>query len=166
LARPLAWGDTEIDDLFTSAATKSPVDLLTTLTPSDTITAIRIIIRLYCIPQNLSDNIDGGSRIDIGIGVAAEEAFTANVVPDPSVMADVPARGWLWKGTLIAVANTVTGPPARDIYYGTEISADVRAMRKVDRGNLYIARQAKDFSVSGSFLPVTLVGMVRVLCAT
>jgi len=94
------------------------------------------------------------------------EAFNANVVPDPSEVVDFPARGWLWKETLIAVGNSVTGPPAHDVYMHTEVSADIRSMRKVDKGILYIARDAKDFSVSGAFLPVTLVGMVRALCAT
>jgi len=118
------------------------------------------------VPQNLSDNIDGGSVVDLAIGVSATEAFNANVVPDPGSPADTPARGWLWKDRLIAVGNSVTGPPAHDVYWGTELKADIRSMRKVDRGVLYLAMQFDNTLVSGSFLPVSCIGIVRALCAT
>jgi len=155
-----------VDEVGAVSGVRNPINLLTTLTASDTVTAIRIIIRMHVVPQNLSDNIDGGAVVDMAIGVAALEAFTANVVPDPDVAAETPARGWLWKDRLIAVGNSVTGPPAHDVYYGTSLHADVRAMRKVDRGILYLAIAIRDMGVSGSFLPTSVIGSVRVLCAT
>ena len=166
MARPLAWADTHFDLTHSVAGTKNPINLLDNLAPSDTITVIRLIIHFMVQPQNLSDNIDGGSVVDLAIGVSAVEAFNANVMPDANVPADVPIRGWLWKDRLVAVGNSVTGPPAHDVYYGTELKADIRAMRKVDRGILYLVTSATDISVSGSFLPTSLVGIVRALCAT
>ncbi len=164
--RARAWGDAIIDASFPITQTQVIDDLLETLSPNDTITAVRLVIRLHCVPQNLSDNIDGGTRIDFGIGVAALEAFNANAIPDPDVAGDVPARGWLWRSTMIAVANSVTGPPAHDVYFGTTLEADVRAMRKVDRGKLYLVMRSGPTVVSGSYLPTAVIGLVRTLCLT
>jgi len=164
--RARAWADTLISASFPVVSSQVVVNLLTTLIPSDMITAVRLVIRLQCVPQNLSDDIDGGTTISFGIGVSALEAFTALVLPDPEIDADVPARGWLWKSVMLAVANSVTGPPAHDVYFGTTLEADVRAMRKVDRGVLYLSMRSTDNAVSGSYLPTAVIGLVRVLCLT
>ncbi len=166
MARPLAWADSHIDATFTVTGGGFVADLLLGLAANDTITVIRLIIHLMAVPQNLSDNIDGGSIVTAVIGVSASEAFVANVLPDPGTPTEVPARGWLWKDRIIAVGNSVTGPPAHDVYYGTELKADIRAMRKVDRGNLYLTMQSNNMAVSGSFLPISVSGIVRALCAT
>ncbi len=166
MARRLAWADSHIDVALTTASQITPVNLLATLQLLDTVTVIRLIIRMFMVPQNLSDNVDGGTLIDMAIGVSASEAFQANVLSDPSAPADTPARGWLWKDRLIAVGNSVTGPPAHDVYFGTDLHADIRSMRKVDRGVLYFTAEAAPQAVSGVFLPVALTGIVRALCAT
>ena len=166
MARPRAWGTTFIDEQYNVANTETNFNLLAELTPSDTITAMRILVHVIAVPQNLSDNIDGGTVVDMGIGVASLEAFTAGVLPNVNVAGEVPARGWLWRDRLIAVGNSVTGPPVHDVYFGTEVHADLRAMRKVDRGVLYLSTRSSDIKVSGTYLPLALVGIVRVLCAT
>ena len=166
MARPRAWADTLVDVAFTTTGGVLIDNLLTPLTASDTVTAVRLIIHLHMVPQNLSDDIDGGTVVDMAVGVSAAEAFNANVLPDPNVAGDTPARGWLWRDRLIAVGNSVTGPPAHDVYYGTEIRADVRAMRKVDRGILYLHLISGGMTVSGAYLPVAVIGIVRTLCLT
>jgi len=164
--RARAWGDALINATFPVTQTQVIIDLLATLSPSDTITAVRLVIRLHCVPQNLSDDIDGGTKVDFGIGVAALEAFNANAIPDPDVAADVPARGWLWRSTMIAVGDHVTGPPAHDVYFGSVLENDIRAMRKVDRGKLYLVMRSGPTVISGSYLPTAVIGIVRTLCLT
>jgi len=166
LARPLAWADTHFNVLFSAPAIPNPVNLLTTLQLNDTVTVIRLIVHMFCIPQNLSDDIIGGAKVDMAIGVTATEAFNANVVPDPGSPSEIPARGWLWKDVLLAVKASEAGPPAQDFYWGTELKADIRSMRKVDRGILYFAMEADDIAVSGAFQPINVVGLVRALCVT
>ena len=166
MARRLAWADTHFDISLLTATGITGLNLLSTLEGNDTITVIRLIIKLYCLPQNLSDDLDGGAAVHMGIGVAANEAFVANALPDPGTPADVPARGWLWKDVMVAVQANTTGPSAHDTYWGTEVHADIRAMRKVDRGILYFVADSQDIGVSGVYLPINVVGLVRALCAT
>ncbi len=166
MARPLAWADSLFNiSLITEGAGNVSGDLLATLTPSDTITVMRLIIHLTLMPQNLSDNIDGTVAVDLGIGVAALEAFTAGVVPDPDNPSETPARGWLWRDRMVMTANHITGPPAHDTYQVQEVRADIRAMRKVDRGVLYMRTIAREMNAT-DFAPVRIVGLIRVLCAT
>jgi len=117
------------------------------------------------LPQNLPDNTIGAVSVDLGIGVAAEEAFNAGVVPDPDQASESPARGWLWRDRMVMVSNHITGPPVNDIFQVSEVRADIRAMRKVDRGILYMRSIARELNPT-DFAPVRIVGIVRVLCAT
>ena len=162
--RPLAWGDT----LFTGtqvtvAAQISPVNLLTQLTPSDRITVMRLVINLQLIPSNTAANGVGVQAVDLAIGVAAEEAFTAGAIPDPNNSGDVPARGWLWRDRR-GVAFQNSSGVVEDWFYPT-INVDIRTMRKVDRGILYLT--AFNSSVQGATpYDVDIIGIVRALCAT
>jgi len=166
LARPRAWGDTLIENNFTATAQNFLVNLLADLSPSDTVTAMRLIIRFRMVPSNLSDNMSGEVRIDLGIGVAAKEAFDlgTTALPDPSVAEEVPARGWLWRSRMVATGQEEAAL-GYQIYDSDTLTADVRAMRKVDRGILYLRAKVREANPT-DFASMRLTGIVRVLCAT
>ena len=101
MARPLAWGFTNINQPLT-AGQRVTTNLLVDLTPSDTITVARVIVHLTLYPETGSFLV-GATGVDVGIGVASVEAFAvANSVgiPDAFVSAQIPPRGWLWSDRL------------------------------------------------------------------
>ncbi len=160
-SRPRAWGDVIFEQALTDALQVNN-DLLVTLAASDTVTVVRIIGHLTVIPNNLAGAIEGAMKIDLGIGVASKEAFDADVVPDATTAADVPARGWLWADRLVCTKQNTSGT-MEDWHY-PEVRFDVRAMRKIDRGVLYL--QMNNNGLAGTGFTVTVVGRVRALCLT
>ena len=162
-SRPTAWGDTLMSVLIPSAAQMSPLNLLSALTPSDTITVARLIIHLTVVPANLATAGQATQLVDIGIGVAAAEAFNAGVLPDPNVAGDVPARGWLYADRLVCAHESPSGTLEWGHY--SEVRLDLRASRKVDRGILYIVAN-NSFLEGGASFSVRLIGRVRALCLT
>ncbi len=166
MPRPRAWADTLIDVPFTSSGAANNQDLLLTLTPSDTITVMRLVIHLTVGTQNFSDADDGATFVDMGIGVAAAEAFNvgSTALPDPNQAGDVPARGWLWRDRMVHIEVNTTAPVIT-LFHISEVRADIRAMRKVDRGILYLRMVAAEQSV-GDFVPTNVTGIVRALVAT
>ncbi len=114
MARPRAWGDTLLNNIETATGATRQVNLLTSLTPSDTITAMRLLIRLRFTPQNYSDNIIGLTHMDLGIGVASEEAFAAGAASLPDITDDSssPPRGWLWRTRLVIAQQD----PSTDLF--------------------------------------------------
>ena len=162
MARPLAWADTTFSTALVNGANITPVNLLLNLAGADTITAMRIVGHLYVTQQDVDSALDGLYAVDLGIGVAAKEAFDAGVVPDPQTDGDVPARGWMWKDRLLAVRTQLSS--TGDKLYVGEVRFDIRSARKVDRGIMYI--NAFLSTLNGTPANHTLVGHTRVLCAT
>ena len=161
-SRPAAWADTLLSQVITAGTPLTALDLLAPLAASDTITVVRLLGRIRVVTA-IDVNESGVARVDLGVGVAAAEAFTAGVTPDPGVAGDVPARGWLWRDSVcVATSNSAT--------FGTEVSIwpevrfDIRSARLVDRGNLYLA--ADNAVMDGSAMIVRLVGLIRALCLT
>ena len=163
MARPLAWGDTLVNVLLVSGVNMGPLNLLSTLTPSDTISSMRIVGHLVVIPENLDTNVVFQQAVNLGIGVSAEEAFTANVLPDPVTPGESPARGWLWVDQLVILySNSATF--GVETYRYPEVKFDIRSSRKVDRGTLYLNGRSE--TLGNTAESVRLVGRIRVLCAT
>jgi len=160
--RPVAWADTLLNVALPSATLMVPVDLLATLTPSDTITVVRTIGHLYIITDSFSATNDGILGIDLGIGSTSEEAFDAAVVPDPQTAGDVPARGWLWRDRVVYARANASGTV--EDFHIPEIKFDIRSSRKVDRGKHYIV--GFNSVLDGTGFNVRLMGLVRSLCMT
>ena len=161
--RPRAWADTLIDQNLT--ATNVAIDLLTPLAASDTITVARLVIHLWVTPLSLTQQIDGITKVDFGIGVAAGEAFAAGIgaLPDPGDATKVPARGWLWADTVVITKVHSTGTTYEAGNF-PETRADIGAMRKVDRGILYLMLAMEQ--IIDDLTTVQVVGRVRALCLT
>ena len=163
-SRPTAWGFTNFTQAFTSGL-RVTINLLTDLTPSDTITVDRIIVHLEVVPE-ISAHVIGMQRLVLGIGVCSVEAFAvANSVgvPDPSVSSEIPPRGWLWSDVLTMF--TTEGQTNADfIWKFSEVRVDLRASRKVDRGVCFLTVSSK--TVLGVGQTVNLIGRVGVLCLT
>ena len=160
MPRNRAWADTAVGGIV--GATPLIQDLLTSLTPSDTITAARLVGSIYMMGVDPESVRNGLVSIDIGIGVAAEEAFVAAVLPDPDVNAEAPARGWLYK-TRSHVYEQNVGGSIQHAVPGI-VMFDIRTMRKVDRGRLYITFKAN--LVEGTDFDIRMSGLVRALCLT
>jgi len=164
VARPRAWGDNLIDIAMTGETQQSPVDLLSELVTSDTITVIRLVGHLSVVPNSITASTVMTCAVDLGIGVASIEAFNvAGGIPDPNAAGDVPIRNWLWRDRLVAVIENAGG--TEDSYkQWPEVRFDLRAMRKVDRGRLYLT--VVPTALVGTYGALRLVGIIRALCLT
>ena len=165
MARPRAWGDTLVEFAIASAGVVStPLNLLTTLSPSDTITVARLIGHLTVLPTSLISTGNHVTNIDMGIGVASIEAFAATAgLPLPSIAADVPIRGWLWRERLTMAHHNDDGTEDSYVKW-PEVRFDLGAMRKVDRGVLYF--HAIVSLSGGTFVSITVHGLIRAMCIT
>jgi len=162
MPRGRAWGDTLFGELITSG-NQFVSGLLSEMTPSDTITVVRLVGHLVISPSSLIAVADGTQALDVGIGVSAEEAFNAAVLPDPNVAGDIPARGWLWRDRILMGNARVAGLGENVVEYG-HVRFDIRAMRKVDRGILYVSMF--NSPIAGTPQSITVVGIIRALCLT
>jgi len=163
MARPRAWGDSLINVDLVSGVQQS-INLLLTLTASDTITAVRLVGSLTASPASLIGQIDGIMGIDIGVGVAATEAFgVAGAIPDPNVAGDVPARGWLYRTRMVEIKVHSSSSVFEILHVGTA-NFDIGASRKVDRGILYMTMSSNP--ILGTAHTINLAGIVRAFCLT
>ena len=142
------------------------VNLLTQAPDLDTITVARLIGRLSVQHDSLTSQIDNAAIINIGIGVSSVEGFAvaaAAGLPIVSAAASSPARGWLFRDQLrvIKVHSTDT---TYEIMVVGESKFDVGAMRKVDKGVLFLIAQQD--SIGGTAATVRLSGLVRAMILT
>ncbi len=161
MPRSRAWGTTMFNALFATDGTQLLTNLLSGLTELDTVTAVRLVVHLGVVPNDLLGAIDGTVFLDVGIGVAAKEAFDAGVVPDPDSGDEMPARGWLWRDRLWLSRGT---DAVGHVMVAEGVRADLRAARRVDRGVLYMVTRSS--LCTGTFAAPRLVGLVRALCLT
>ncbi len=162
MARPLAWGDTLLDVLLVDATPMTAINLLTNLVASDTITTMRVIGRLRLIANDIDVNVTTQTQGSFGIGVTSLEAFSANALPDPQTASEQPARGWLWRESVVGSYERKAGVAA--MWTFPEMVFDMRSSRRVDRGVCYL--NGFQGNVSNTASSWRLVGLIRVLCAT
>ncbi len=157
--RRRTWADRTIDILITSGGQTIPIDLLADLPTSDVKTVTRIIGRLTIVSADPDTAVSSTQRVDIGIGVASQEAFTAGIVPDPNVQADYPTQGWLWIDSPTIVKVNASGTTEASLI--PVITWDVGAQRKVDKGVLYMV--ANSTAILAGTESVRMVGRIRCL---
>ena len=162
-ARRLAWQDTIFDSTTLAAGILQEFDLLANAPTSDTLTVERILVDVWYFPGPTNEN-EGLAQVSFGIGVASQEAFAANILPDPQSQTEYPARGWLYVATQPALQTMPSGgTPAAMWRMDCHFKADIRARRKIDKGILFL--NTKNLTVSGD-LTLFRQGRVRVLCRT
>ena len=158
MARTL-WIDTLFSDDIASGGALLHT-LMTGFTSVETrlaqMTLMRTIIGLD-IGHAVHDSGEGSQAIDLGIGVAEQDAFAAAAVPDPQTEGDFPTRGWIFRAR-----GRVFGFAADDpTVFTWRIDRDIRSRRKLENGEAYlhVSNQASE----GSTGTVRVTGLIRQL---
>ena len=159
MRRRRAWCDSIFNISIASATGMTAIDLLADFPDVDVKTVTRILGRVAVYQQNIDGAGSGVNAVDMAIGLGAEEAFNANVLPDPQVQAEYPTLGWLWKDRLWVVRSEPGLPQA---FMSTWF--DVGAQRKVDKGVLYLV--AFNNLIEATGVTVRFSGIIRALCLT
>jgi len=116
-------------------------------------TVVRSLLRMGLSSQTIAGAY-GVTKVDIAIGVISVEAFTgAAAIPDPSTDNDKPAGGWMYR-TQVLVAQNGIGTSIL-----SEVTADIRTGRKIDRGELFIVFDSA--SVRGTAFGIDVHGLYR-----
>ena len=160
--RQRAWAD---DLISVSVVAGSPQtrDLLTNAPVIDTMTAVRIVGYIE-VNGAITTEIEYAQLCDVGIGVASIEAFTVagTSLPAPNVDSDYPPRGWLYVARRQAWQFKAGG--AQQQRHDAVFEFDVRSMRKIDKGRLFITMASTD--QGGTSTTMLFNGRVRTLCLT
>ena len=163
MARPRAWADLIWSAEITNGSEMTPLDILADLSPNpiDTITVTRLVAGLHVFMDMTNQEVQGIMRLDLGVGVCAASAFTAGV-PNPAVSTEYPARGWLYVTTRWLSQNS--GANSSQSQHQQSWDVDIGAMRKIDKGVLFVAATAN--LVDGSAIDLRVGGRIRALCLT
>ena len=155
MPRPTDWVDTLVN-LEVPIAGQTAGSLVTGLFPLNTrgMTVIRTIISLGMFSNTIA-GAWGVMRVDLAIGIASQEAFSAGIFPDPNTATEKPPRGWMWRTERLVSQNGAGAPIVVDI------EADIRGARKVENGEVYIL--ANNTAQVGTFFQVNVLGLVRQL---
>jgi len=163
-SRRRAWADQRFPGTALTAGTLQLTDLLENAPTSDTLTVVRIIGDLtvqYLVSTTVGDSL---SIVDVGIGVVAAASFAvAGAVPDPSIETETPARGWLYVASQPVSQLLDAAGGVSIVDHRARFQFDLRAMRKIDKGILYIAIMQNNITVGGA---MQMTGRVRSLCLT
>jgi len=155
MPRRTDWIDTRVDETSVSGS-QSITSLLPGITPADArgMTLIRMIVK-FGLYSNTTAGSWGVQRVDMGIGVASQEAFSASALPDPATASDKPARGWIYRTQQLVSQNGVN----HNIF--VDVAADIRSARKIENGELYLIWD--NSPETGTTFTVNVHGLVRCL---
>ncbi len=153
--RQTQWVDTLLDSQL-AVAGKLESTLMTGLDPQDHAewTLIRLIL-CYNLGAIIPGVAVASNLFDIGIGVASAEAIAATALADPEVATDFPQSGWIYRCRHRLLDDAAEGRGTLEIY------RDLRAMRKLSRGSLFITA-TNTADTSGGFA-IVLSGLIRAL---
>ncbi len=156
MARTPYWADNLVDQEQAPALGSDNEDLMPALSQDERrgLTIVRLLIDLAVTPSP-TNGVVGTQTSLMGIGVASFEAFGAGVVPDSNVETDRPARGWLWRSSLVILDD------ADNVVPSMRVQADVRAKRRVDDGVPFLNMVNQDRT--GTAFTIRVTGIVRVL---
>ena len=119
------------------------------------LTVVRTLISLDIL-EGVTAAVVGIQAVYMGIGIASQESFNASVVPNPQIITESPARGWLWKAMRL-----VQGTQTLNSYRIVHIEYDIAAQRKLDKGEMYMVIENNAFDgVAGA---VRVHGEIRTL---
>jgi len=162
-SRPRSWADVRINLPTIVAAAPEKINLLGNAPISDTLTVIRIIGDFWVFYEPTAGQVDSLSSVDVGIGVTSIEGFTVagTALPNPSIDTQFPPRGWLYAATQPVVQFVRPSADAGFQQINAHFKFDLRAMRKIDKGVLFMTIENNNIVVGGS---MRAVGRVRSLC--
>ncbi len=162
--RHRTWADTIFTQIIASGGAGLPINLLADAPTVDTLTAIRLVVDLTAVPDPALSAVDGSQLVHVGIGVASLEAFNIGIsaLPNPNDDNDYPPRGWLYVAPSL-VHRAVGAGPIDIVRYG-EWHVDIRSMRKIDKGVLFII--VENAAALGTSFAIAVSGRVRALCLT
>ena len=155
--RAMTWADTLLDETM-SVGGSAQISLSSTLDPDERRGAT--ITRLIgCLTFYADDAIEfsGDIALDMGIGVASQEAFTAGATSDVSDSAAVPVRGWLYRCRQIITTGVSTAVPHPLVRW----NFDVRSQRRLDTGEPFVLLDPLVLAGTGSV--TTVAGSIRML---
>ena len=161
--RNRAWADSVFNGGVIAAEGTVLTDLLSDAPVVDTLTAVRIIVDLVVAhgsDEAVSANMS--AAVSVGIGVCSVEAFAQGIdaLLESQFTTEYPPRGWLYVSTTPAWLGVGTAEASRR---EAVFKADLMAMRKIDKGILFMAVQNN--AILNTKL-IDLWGRVRVLCLT
>ena len=165
MPRRRAWADFFVSMLLVDAVPQS-VDLLTQAPDLDTITVARLVGRLHAQHAGLTTQVDSRMAINIGIGVASVEAFGVAAsagLPIVGSAASQPPRGWLYRTQMLSTKVHSTGT-TYEINEPDMVDFDIRSLRKVDQGRLFLVAESLDIDFTAA--DIRLTGLIRALCLT
>ena len=162
MARPRAWADLKFNVTIADAASMTPLDILIDIGAGrlDTITIVRLVGQMAVMPEIPVVSTTSNQIIDVGIGVATQAAFDTGNVPRPQITTEYPARGWLYLATKSLFRGNLD--TVGEHYPTWEF--DIRSMRKIDKGRLYLA--AGNGLGDGTPTTIRFQGRIRALCLT
>ena len=163
--RNRSWADSRFLAATLAINAEVHTNLLANAPTVDTLTAVRIVGDLIVEFDPTSTHSDQLNLVEVGIGVTSTEAFAAGSASLPSVASETeyPPRGWLYldgttcMNTIDATNQAIQMRPAR-------FQFDVRAMRKIDKGILFMSIASR--LGKGGGVTTLISGRVRVLCLT
>jgi len=160
--RNRAWADSVFNGAQILDEGTSLTNLLLNAPTVDTLTVVRLVLDLYVSHGVDEAATDESNAISVGIGVSSVEAFNQGIdaLPEPQFGIEYPPRGWLYVATKPARQMSVTTGFLQET---AMFQADLRAMRKIDKGILFLAVQNNAIFGTGD---VDLWGRVRALCLT
>jgi len=154
MARRTVWHDTLFaDTVATGAALNRSLMLLVSQNEARGLTLVRTILDIQLTPSIPLN--DGMQMMDIGIGLASRDSFSAGDLPDPGAAADEPIRGWIFRTRCAVMRDATQQVPV------THCVGDFRAMRKIDAGELYA--KFDNTTLAGTAFTVFIVGLIRCL---
>ncbi len=164
MPRRTAWADRRFPGTSLVAGSPSNFDLLANLGSTDTLTVVRVVADItvqYLVSTTVGDAL---SIVDMGIGVASQASFdVSGALPDPTLEVEYPPRGWVYVASqpvtqILDAAGgvSIVDRPARFVF-------DIRAMRKIDKGRLFMIIEQNNITVGGA---MQMTGRVRSLVMT
>ena len=161
--RPRAWADLKFQAQIVSGGIMTPLNILADLGANvlDTVTVTRLIGSLHAFIEMPNPEVQGIMACDLTIGVVGSAGFTAGV-PDPGITSEYPIRGYLYATTKWIGQNS--GANSSQNQHMPAWDVDLGAMRKIDKGILYVA--AKNTLVDGVAFTIRVGGRIRALCLT
>jgi len=158
MPRQTQWQDNIINQGFATGAGVFE-SLVASFTAPDKrgMTLIRTLVRLQAFSNTVAGAY-GVQRLNIGIGVASQEAFALGLtaLSDPQTESNEPTRGWTYRTQVLVAQNGVSSPVLSD-----PVVADVRGMRKLENGELFLTMF--NDNVVGTSFTVEVHGLIRCL---
>ena len=161
--RHRTWADRRVNAVVAVGGGGTIIENLLLNAPTlDTITVVRLVGYLECVQSSLNES-EYTQSIDIGIGVSSVDAFNVGVsaLPSPTVETEYPPRGWLYAGQRTVMQTQTPTGMVRNLPI---FEFDLRAMRKIDKGVLFLVIRNED--IDGTTSSIRVIGRVRALCLT